>query len=64
MFNLLFWIIVFEFHEYAVLEVLRLQIGLPVNRAVEESLEAQIPHDVLGILLAKEILIKLRGKIC
>ena len=47
-----------KLHENAVLQVLRLQEGLTVNRTVEEAFEAQIPEEVLRILPLEEVLVE------
>ena len=54
---------IFEFHQQSVLDKLRLQKGIPINRAVEKSLEAQIPEEVPLKLLVKEIFAKVARKI-
>lgn len=55
--------LVFELHKHAVLKVLSLQECLPVNWTIKQALEAQIPHDVLNILLGEEILVEVLGEV-
>ena len=47
-----------KLHENTILQVLSLEEGLSVDRAVEQSGEAQIPHQILDILLVEEVLVE------
>lgn len=55
--------LVFKLHKYAILQILRLQECLSVNWAVKEPLETQVPHQVLDIFFAEEILIEIMCEI-
>lgn len=50
---------VFKVHKNTILKILSLQKGFPIYRAIEKSLEAQIPHQVLNIFPGKEILVEI-----
>lgn len=63
MFNLLFWVFIVKFHKDTILEVLSLQICFPVHGTVEETLKAEVPHDVFGIFLIEKVSFEGLGKI-
>ena len=52
-----------KLHQQPILDKLRLQEGVPVDRAVEKSLETQIPEKVSLKLLCKEILAVISCKV-
>lgn len=54
---------VLEFHEDAILKVLCLQKSLPVDRAIEESWETQVPHQVSAVLTSEEVLVEVLRKV-
>ncbi len=47
-----------KLHKDTVLEVFALKKGLPVDRAIVKTWEAQVPHQIFDILLAKKVLIE------
>lgn len=54
---------VIELGQESVLDKLSLQERLFVNRAVEKSLEANVPKEVVAVLLSEEVLLEVPCKV-
>lgn len=55
--------LIFKFHENAILEVLCLEVSFPIDRAIEKSLETQIPHQIFHVFSREEILFEVICKV-
>lgn len=53
----------FEIHKDTILKVLCLQKCLSINWAIEETLEAEIPHQVFNVFFAEKVFIEVVSKV-
>ena len=56
--------LIIEIHENSILHELGLQKTLLVDWTVEDALEAQIPEEVLDVVLSEEVLLEIACEVC